>query len=755
MKTNYSILSLFLLLISISVVGQTKIYAPSLRSPENTVSDQDPNVVLDWDAVTGITLDITYEAQIAGNPDFTDAVTFPRTSVTAETMSDLHFGGTYYWRVRAYDSLDVSGWSDTWSFTVVWSVSMLKPNDADDGIYSNPIITWHQLSGISSYQLQVDTSYTWNIEQSGVTSKINDSYFVDDNNMWAVGNGGLIIYNDGSGWVSVTSGTTNNLNSVFFIDNSNAYAVGDGGTVVHYDGSVWTIVDVGVETDLLGVSFSSTDNGVVVGDTGVIVVQNSGTWEYIETGDKNDLFGVDMINSSSIWACGKGKIVINYNGTEWAANIVGTKDHYAIAMIDENNGWVVGKSGKVDRWDGSSWTEDTYGTTKNLYSVSFAGNIGVAVGASGTMLTFNSIWSKATKLTSGDINGVMLMGNKGVAVGEDGFVIQKSGAGFDSPMLATYQINADSTDFALSNLRFGQTYYYRINAINATDTSLWSGVKSFTTIVAPTLTSPANSSVAGLYVRFQWHEYEGSTNYIFEIDDNDSFDQPRSFSPDNDTLWVNDLIFGQQYFWRVAAQHAEGISTWSDVWNFTTVNSISLISPIEDATEIDLRPAFFWENIAGSSGYEIWLDIDVSFSNPVMATSIKPTYQSQGLLDKNTMYYWKVRGKSGPDVSEWSPTWAFTTEGSTGINESFNVDAVSIYPNPSNGDFVLSIVSYNDNDYNVSIIDIMGKLIFSSQHNCKVGNNNISMSVDNLIGGTYSIIISDGLKTVTKKLVIK
>jgi len=110
MKNIYSILILFLLLFSISVFGQSKIYAPNLRAPENMEIDQVPDAMLDWDAVTGITLDITYEAQLATNPEFSDAVTFPQTDVTAQTMSSLLFGGTYYWHVKAFDDGNASGW---------------------------------------------------------------------------------------------------------------------------------------------------------------------------------------------------------------------------------------------------------------------------------------------------------------------------------------------------------------------------------------------------------------------------------------------------------------------------------------------------------------------------------------------------------------------------------------------------------------------------------------------------------------------
>ena len=84
MKNIYSLFTLLLMFISISVVGQSRIYAPDLRAPEDGDAEQNPNVILDWDAVTGQDA-VTYEAQLATQEDFSDAVTYPRTDLSATT----------------------------------------------------------------------------------------------------------------------------------------------------------------------------------------------------------------------------------------------------------------------------------------------------------------------------------------------------------------------------------------------------------------------------------------------------------------------------------------------------------------------------------------------------------------------------------------------------------------------------------------------------------------------------------------------
>ncbi len=239
MKNIYSILSLSLVLISVSVFGQSKIYAPNLRSPENMEIDQMPDVLLDWDAVTGVSPVILYEVQLADNMNFTNPVTFVPTDLTALSMSGLLFGGDYYWRVRAYDGNEVSGWSESWGFSVLWNVTMDKPNNNSE-VFANPEVSWDEITGIDGYIMQLDTVYEWSNASSGVTENLNASAVVSNGEMWAIGDDGTVLFNDGNGWLVIDVGTTEDLNAIYFVDANNGYIVGNGGTLLFFDGASWT-----------------------------------------------------------------------------------------------------------------------------------------------------------------------------------------------------------------------------------------------------------------------------------------------------------------------------------------------------------------------------------------------------------------------------------------------------------------------------------------------------------------------------------
>ena len=98
MKRLFSIFSLIILFSSASLYSQERIYAPSLFLPEDTEVGVAPNVILDWNAVTGGTLDITYELQLADNADFNDSdwenaqpATEPGGKLCAQIMPAIKF----------------------------------------------------------------------------------------------------------------------------------------------------------------------------------------------------------------------------------------------------------------------------------------------------------------------------------------------------------------------------------------------------------------------------------------------------------------------------------------------------------------------------------------------------------------------------------------------------------------------------------------------------------------------------------------
>ncbi len=166
------LLTKVLVIISLFLAAQTDILPPQLVSPANEDDDQVPDVELDWYASSGIG-EVNYEVNLDTAADFSNPMVF-NTDVTAIKTSDLFFGTTYYWRVRAIDDGGTSDWSETFSFLTFDQFDLSKPADAATDIAPRVRLVWKAKLGPTSitgithydYQISLDTNFS-NIYTSG------------------------------------------------------------------------------------------------------------------------------------------------------------------------------------------------------------------------------------------------------------------------------------------------------------------------------------------------------------------------------------------------------------------------------------------------------------------------------------------------------------------------------------------------------------------------------------------------------------
>ncbi len=217
------------------------------------------------------------------------------------------------------------------------------------------------------------------------------------------------------------------------------------------------------------------------------------------------------------------------------------------------------------------------------------------------------------------------------------------------------------------------TYYWRVNAKNAGGTSTWSDVWSFTTVppatAAPTLTSPTNSATdQPLSLSITWNAVSGASTYRVQLSANSDFG---STVVDDSTLTtaakdVGPLATSTTYYWRVNAKNAGGISSWSEVWSFTTVPPATavptLTSPTNSATDQPLSLSMTWNAVSGASTYRVQLSANSDFGSTVVDDStLTSAAKDVGPLSASTTYYWRVNARNAGGTSAWSEVWDFNT----------------------------------------------------------------------------------------------
>ena len=209
----------------------------------------------------------------------------------------------------------------------------------------------------------------------------------------------------------------------------------------------------------------------------------------------------------------------------------------------------------------------------------------------------------------------------------------------------------------------------------------------------------------------------GITGYQYRYSTNIIFSNPNLFTIGaTSQANLSSLSYGTQYYWQVRTFHATDTSEWSLPWSFTTVYQLttapSLISPANSAINIPVAgTSLQWSSISSATFYEYQFDDNTSFTSPVTNT-VTALNDFTGTLLPNTTYYWKVRAGNGSGYSPWSVIWSFTTELVTGITYQLETENFSVYPNPSNGKF---IINSNGNINSIEIYNICGEKIFQSE----------------------------------------
>jgi photosystem II stability/assembly factor-like uncharacterized protein len=197
---------------------------------------------------------------------------------------------------------------------------------------------------------------------------------------------------NGSTWSVPASMTarTGRLRAVDAVTANNVWAVGDGGLVLRWNGSSWEQRAAGVTTaQLNGVAFADASNGWIVGNAGTVLwtVDGGSNWTTPSVGFTGNLNAVSAAGPAYVMAVGAGGKCVRWDGSWWQSEGTGTgEDLLSVDIVDSTHGIAVGANGTFLRWQGDAWyvptlkaVEPGYSNTVRSVTLSDRGT-GVAVG---------------------------------------------------------------------------------------------------------------------------------------------------------------------------------------------------------------------------------------------------------------------------------------------------------------------------------------------------------------------------------------
>jgi len=284
---------------------------------------------------------------------------------------------------------------------------------------------------------------------------------------------------------------------------------------------------------------------------------------------------------------------------------------------------------------------------------------------------------------------------------------------------STFVVNESgitNTNFDLNGLDYLTDYYWRANATDGTNISVWSEVWHFTTIQGPTLeptvtigsveATPGDVVVIPVTMDgFTGIDYAVNGITMFINYDITKLSNP-SFTNVNTTLFPGGISETgnpgvMAYIWSTGGAAVDvpngtlifnlqftyiGTTQADLTWNipqclFTNDNLDEivvtyvdgsvipliepplppvLVSPINETINVSINPTLTWEASANATGYNINVSTDPTFATTIALEETGTSIDVLG-LNSQTTYYWRVNAYNASGTSEWSTVWMFTT----------------------------------------------------------------------------------------------
>ncbi|MFM2207042.1 MAG: hypothetical protein RL213_1017 [Bacteroidota bacterium] len=574
----------------------------NLTAPLDGAANQPLDVLLDWASVQGIT---NYDYELDTVNTFNSPVYYYG-SVTAASQvytSNLLFGATYYWRVRARHSADTTQWSASRMFKTVNTVALMAPVQGAVNVPPDVLLDWSVVSGAGDYEYQYDTvpdftstvlfsAFTGNVSQANASNLYFSTLYY-----WRAR---ALHSTDTSDWSTVRTFTTTdlitqvapvtgalNVPADVLLDWTPLSGIAsyefqydttaDFNSPYFYTGNTGNVSQVNAVQLLFGTTYHWRVRGMHATDTT--------SWSTVRTFTTTDTL--------YLTAPVPGAVNVTPDVLlDWSPLSGITGYEYEFDTLPDFSS-PVNRTGTVGNTSQYSTFELFYGRTYYWHVRAFHSYD-------------TTSWSAVRSFTTGSY--VNLLSPIDGAVGSSlnpllDWSSLSGSSGYE------YRYDTDSTFSAavtgivqsvsqtnLSSLQYGTTYFWQVRPFHPVDTGDWNTMFRFTTVyqltIPPTLVSPLDATVniQTTGTSLVWNPLPSVTGYECEFADNPNFQNSTLLSVTATTCNTGLLNQNTTYYWRVHATNGSGFSPWSGVWSFTTVNTTGILPPSTTADKWFVYP---------------------------------------------------------------------------------------------------------------------------------------------------------------------
>ena len=211
----------------------------------------------------------------------------------------------------------------------------------------------------------------------------------------------------------------------------------------------------------------------------------------------------------------------------------------------------------------------------------------------------------------------------------------------------------------ISYIENGNTYYYKVRALDANGTAgAWSSIVSVTYRAASTGTLSAPTVTGGNDAQgrptLKWNAVTGAAKYeVYRARSKDG--DYIKYSTVTGTSYTNISYIenGNTYYYKVRALKSDGTAgAWSSIVSVTYKQTLSAPA-VTGGNDAQGRPTLTWNAVTGAAKYEVYRARSKDGTYSKYSTTTGTAYTNSSYLTSGATYYYKVRaldanGNAGP-----------------------------------------------------------------------------------------------------------
>lgn len=311
----------------------------------------------------------------------------------------------------------------------------------------------------------------------------------------------------------------------------------------------------------------------------------------------------------------------------------------------------------------------------------------------------------------------------------------------------------------LTGLPNGTVYKWQVRTICAIGASAWSSPQqSFTTVTPPcdTVSNPQATGITQNGVNLSWNTVTNATGYYvrYRIAGTVNWDTI-TVAGNIGTQVLGGLLNSTIYKWQIQTICTAGAGDWTLPYqSFTTAGppcTVPAPGNLSTTNVQDVKARTNWSTAAGAFSYVIrWREMPAG----VWSTKVRESTTQNWIegLNPSTSYVWQIKSNCSTDTTNsgaWSAAQPFTTTEPVGIFERPQYSAVSVFPNPSNGQFTVALGNESA-AAKVQVYNLVGELVQTELVPAGT-NRTIDVTLADATPGLYIVrIAGDGFSKVAR-----